>query len=398
MKEWLLIRIYLTDKSLIPDLWTFFEKICEERPGSTSSLICVIWHIARQLPLESLESYLKMALQKLSVCCMGQQFGMRLFGQVFFLKLYHLLDKHSDVRLEYAPFYKAISESLDSGTFKKNPIKIDEDFFYNVFDPVRHYSLETIYHQLPRLANVSIEEWIKSDQFETQIGLKGYTLDIEVKNSDSLLNQSSVPYAILKSNDNQKSEEIEVTVGPNDMQKKVSLWKTIIPNEEVPDLKYELKAKRDIIIIASLVDKPQNLGGIARTCEIFGVKELVVSNFKQIEDKEFQALSVSADKWIKITEVKPFVLDKYLLELKENDWSLIGAEQTTNSINLMDLKFPKKTVLILGNEKNGIPANIISLLDICVEIPQFGVIRSLNVHVTSAICIWEYVKQSLSVT
>ena len=48
------------------------------------------------------------------------------------------------------------------------------------------------------------------------------------------------------------------------------------------------------------------------------------------------------------------------------------------------------------NEKEGIPADIIQLLDNCVEIPQFGVIRSLNVHVSAAIAIWEYAKQRLT--
>jgi hypothetical protein len=34
--------------------------------------------------------------------------------------------------------------------------------------------------------------------------------------------------------------------------------------------------------------------------------------------------------------------------MKDNGWTLIGAEQTINSVNLKDLKFPKQTVLILG--------------------------------------------------
>lgn len=33
------------------------------------------------------------------------------------------------------------------------------------------------------------------------------------------------------------------------------------------------------------------------------------------------------------------------------------------------------------------------MLDGCVEIPQYGIVRSLNVHVSGAICIWEYTKQ-----
>jgi len=38
---------------------------------------------------------------------------------------------------------------------------------------------------------------------------------------------------------------------------------------------------------------------------------------------------------------------------------------------------------------------LISLLDVCVEIPQQGVVRSLNVHVSGAILIWEYRRQQI---
>lgn len=31
------------------------------------------------------------------------------------------------------------------------------------------------------------------------------------------------------------------------------------------------------------------------------------------------------------------------------------------------------------------------MLDLCVEIPQFGIIRSLNVHVSGSILLWEYI-------
>ena len=53
-------------------------------------------------------------------------------------------------------------------------------------------------------------------------------------------------------------------------------------------------------------------------------------------------------------------------------------------------------VFVCRNEKEGIPADIIQLLDVCVEIPQQGVIRSLNVHVSGALLVWEYTRQHLS--
>lgn len=81
--------------------------------------------------------------------------------------------------------------------------------------------------------------------------------------------------------------------------------------------------------------------------------------------------------------------------MKQNGYAVLGAEQTSKSQVLADVKFPKKSLLLLGNEKEGIPPELLPLLDICIEIPQFGIVRSLNVHVTGALFIYEYAKQHL---
>ena len=77
------------------------------------------------------------------------------------------------------------------------------------------------------------------------------------------------------------------------------------------------------------------------------------------------------------------------------NYQIVGIEQTSESCKLHEFKFPKKSVIVLGNEKEGIPVDLIQLLDVCVEIPQTGLIRSLNVHVTGAIIVWEYVRQQI---
>ncbi|KAF4035405.1 SpoU rRNA Methylase family [Phytophthora infestans] len=52
-------------------------------------------------------------------------------------------------------------------------------------------------------------------------------------------------------------------------------------------------------------------------------------------------------------------------------------------------------VLALGREKEGIPVEVLQLVDVCVEIPQFGLVRSLNVHVSGPLVLWEYTQQQL---
>lgn len=57
--------------------------------------------------------------------------------------------------------------------------------------------------------------------------------------------------------------------------------------------------------------------------------------------------------------------------------------------------WPRRTVLLLGREKEGIPATLLPLLHHTVEIPQLGLIRSLNVHVSGAIAAYEFTRQGL---
>lgn len=46
--------------------------------------------------------------------------------------------------------------------------------------------------------------------------------------------------------------------------------------------------------------------------------------------------------------------------------------------------------MLLGNERIGAPSALLNEGDLLVEIPQIGKIRSLNVHVSMVICLWEF--------
>jgi len=155
------------------------------------------------------------------------------------------------------------------------------------------------------------------------------------------------------------------------------------------------RARQSLIVCASLIDKAPNLAGLCRTAEIFAAEKLIVPDIKVAKMDNFKNISVGAEQWIDIEECKENVLLPWLQKQKENGYSVVGVEQTSSSISLSKLEFPKKTVLLLGKEKEGIPVEFLQVIDRCVEIPQLGIIRSLNVHVSGAISIWEYTKQMM---
>ncbi|KAL1462354.1 hypothetical protein WDU94_014194, partial [Cyamophila willieti] len=176
-------------------------------------------------------------------------------------------------------------------------------------------------------------------------------------------------------------------------QKKFIPWKPACPIGDCAPSSPSPSSSSELIIVTSLIDKIPNIGGLSRSCEVFGAS-LVVDNLELLKDPDFKALSMTSEKHVNIIEVKKYNLKQYLKHMRsEEGYQLIGAEQTNNSVKLQDFKYPKKTILVLGNEKEGIVSDILVLLDFYVEIPQLGVLRSLNVHVTGALFIWEYVKQ-----
>jgi len=156
---------------------------------------------------------------------------------------------------------------------------------------------------------------------------------------------------------------------------------------------FSKKRKRhDIIVIASLIDKAPNLGGLTRTCEIFNIGALTIPNESILKDTAYLRAAASGEKWTPLLSIPPTTVKDFIINYKKMGYKVIGLEQTQNSIDVRKFKFEEKSIIVLGNEKEGIPQDIINLIDNCVIIPQYGNIRSLNVHVSAAIMLWQCVQ------
>ncbi|XP_050458983.1 uncharacterized protein LOC126855407 isoform X2 [Cataglyphis hispanica] len=363
MQEWLMIQIFKKHINLHNKLWTFFTKSIEERPGCTISVASIIYHVAQLLSNESQKTFIHTALPYIAQCCLGQQFNMRLYNQFIFTQLFELMKKvyDDDSISEYKGIYQAAVANLQQDSLTKNSVKIQDDFYFSSFHPINDYSLQTIYYELPRLTNISSDEWISPDIFKAFMFEHNDNHSLQLYNIDLFLSETKTSIYLTKSltdDTNSLTNSVETYLeGLHDIQKKIDPSKTMIPlyNDIFESMKESIYQQdlqlheEGLIVVASFISRPPNLGGIARTCEIFGVKALVIANLDCIKDKEFQCLSVSAERWINMLQVKPQELQKYLFEKKNAGWSLIGVEQTANSINLLQTKFKKKTIFVLGS-------------------------------------------------
>ena len=81
---------------------------------------------------------------------------------------------------------------------------------------------------------------------------------------------------------------------------------------------------------------------------------------------------------------------KAVAQAKQDGHHIVGIEQTNKSIPLPDYQLPtdKHLMVIMGNEVNGISEEVLPLLDVAIEIPQYGTKHSLNVAVCAGIIMW----------
>lgn len=232
-----------------------------------------------------------------------------------------------------------------------NCLTASEDSFANTlktdilllrdFDSLRDLLWSVILYDIPRLNQVHPTEWKNVKMFLLNLNKLGskFCKREGVKLDQFSYFSTAVDNYLQESNKIKKTESEPIQSEISHIQKKIVPWKS---NDE------DVSKSSDFILVASLLDKPQNLGGLSRTCEVFGISHIVLNDAQIVADKEFKSLSMSSESWIHPIEVKVKDLWDYIIQLRKDGYSLVGAEQTSGSVKLNNFMFPKKMALILG--------------------------------------------------
>ncbi len=155
----------------------------------------------------------------------------------------------------------------------------------------------------------------------------------------------------------------------------------------------------EIIVIAHNIRSTHNVGSIFRTCDGFGVKQLILSGYTPHpavkNDMRLPHITEKISSQIHKTALGaettvPFVYQEQptIEQLKEQGYKIIALEQAEGSINLADYHVPEKIALLLGEEVDGVAAEILSQCDDIVEIPMHGHKESFNVSVAAGIALY----------
>jgi tRNA G18 (ribose-2'-O)-methylase SpoU len=149
----------------------------------------------------------------------------------------------------------------------------------------------------------------------------------------------------------------------------------------------ELARPRELIVACPPMRSRVNLSRIVRAAGCCGVQRVIAAGAAKVDAE------IARDALEQVTLEVHRSLPPVLARLKDEGYALIGLEQTDQSENLHEFAFPRRSVLVLGHERQGIEDDVLRLLDHAVEIPVYGRPLSYNAATAAAMALYEYCRQ-----
>ena len=146
----------------------------------------------------------------------------------------------------------------------------------------------------------------------------------------------------------------------------------------------------DYILALDGTQDPGNLGTIIRTADSANLKQIIVSkNTVDAYSPKVIRSTMGAIYRVNIIEVEN--LEVTLKDLQKDGFKVVVTSLDTNN-SIYDISY-NKSIVVIGNEANGVSKEVQELANEKVKIPMLGKTESLNAAVATGIMIYEYVRR-----
>ncbi len=139
-------------------------------------------------------------------------------------------------------------------------------------------------------------------------------------------------------------------------------------------------SENETVLALDNIRDPGNLGTIIRIADWYGIKKIIAS----VGTVDFYNPKVISATKGSFTRVEVYYADLNIF-LSEVKVPVLGAFMTGKNVH--QFNFPKRGILVMGNESNGITPEIEKLVTEKITIPSFGGAESLNVAIATAVML-----------
>jgi TrmH family RNA methyltransferase len=155
--------------------------------------------------------------------------------------------------------------------------------------------------------------------------------------------------------------------------------------------KYPELADKPIIAAWQIIN-PENIGNLIRLADNVGAEDVFILG----EDFQLRMSSIKKTAGLSFSNVRlSFITPEDFFNRLSPEYLPVAIETSENSVNLYTTKLPEKIILLVGNERNGLPDEILKQCSLKVHIPMTGKCRSMNVSHALAVALFEWQRQML---
>ncbi len=144
---------------------------------------------------------------------------------------------------------------------------------------------------------------------------------------------------------------------------------------------------RPMAIASWNTTKEHNVGSLVRTAHAVAAAEVVL-----VGDREWNVEAArTAQLYTTVTQVAD--LEAFREHLAVRKWNLVAVELDDRAVNLFAAEYPERPCFLLGAEVGGVPEALLAEAGLVVQIPQWGLVPSLNLAVAGSIVLYDYLSK-----
>lgn len=150
-------------------------------------------------------------------------------------------------------------------------------------------------------------------------------------------------------------------------------------------------AENELWVALQAVQNPGNLGTILRTCDAVGAKALLLLD-DCTDPYDAAAVKASMGSIFTVCLLKSRLQEFQTWAASRPEISVFGTSDK-GAEDYTQARYSLPAVLLLGSERQGLPADYVSLCSQIVRIPMEGACDSLNLSVAAGIILYEIYNQ-----
>jgi len=146
-------------------------------------------------------------------------------------------------------------------------------------------------------------------------------------------------------------------------------------------------------IMLDNVHSSQNLSAIIRSCDAVGVLDIYYSTKENESLRIHKTITQGAHRWTHRYRMNDAHKAAFLKEKKAQGFQVVVTHLEERAVSFREIDYTKPTLLVMGNEKEGVSPEVIGMADEVIIIPMQGMVQSLNVSVATALILYEVQRQ-----